>query len=103
MREHVRLQKDKANTWTFTNMDEKMIRGFIFERGLTGTSNRDLMREIYEEMQFGNNEIALKDKLNVRTFTASIELINSYMSFYECTYLCFPVTDIILYRQRSAT
>lgn len=65
MNEYVKMKENQARLWNASKMDEKNIRHLIYEKGLSGMKETDLLEELYNDLNFTESDIAMKDKLHV--------------------------------------
>jgi hypothetical protein len=45
--------------------DEKLLRGYVYDKGLLGTANKDLMDDLYDDLGIPEVALAVKDKVDV--------------------------------------
>jgi hypothetical protein len=47
--------------------DAKLLRGYVYDKQLLGTANKDLMDELYDDLGIPEVALAVKDKVDVST------------------------------------
>jgi hypothetical protein len=50
--------------------DEKLLRGYVYDKQLLGTANKDLMDALYDDLGIPEVALAVKDKVDVSTSNA---------------------------------
>jgi uncharacterized protein (DUF2132 family) len=47
------------------NTDAETLREFVYDKGLVGASNKELIEELYESLGLGEDDIARREKIKV--------------------------------------
>jgi hypothetical protein len=55
-----------------SRLDDKYLRIFLYDKGSDGTSDKDLMDEVYEHLHLGEDAIACRDKVDVSSPTSKV-------------------------------
>jgi hypothetical protein len=63
------LQKKKL-----ANTDTDLVREYVYDKGLVGPSNQDLMEELYEELQLCEEDVGRRLKIKVLLATSPLEV-----------------------------
>jgi hypothetical protein len=63
------LQKKKL-----ANTDTDLVREYVYDKGLVGPSNKDLLEELYEELRLSEEDVGLRMKIKVSLATSPLEL-----------------------------
>jgi hypothetical protein len=63
------LQKKKL-----ANTDTDLVREYVYDKGLVGPSNQDLMEELYEELQLSEEDVGRRLKIKVLLATSPLEV-----------------------------
>jgi hypothetical protein len=63
------LQKKKL-----ANTDTDLVREYVYDKGLVGPSNKDLLEELYEELRLSEEDVGLRMKIKVSLATSPLEV-----------------------------
>jgi hypothetical protein len=63
------LQKKKL-----ANTDTDLVREYVYDKGLIGPSNKDLLEEVYEELRLSEEDVGLRMKIKVSLATSPLEV-----------------------------
>jgi hypothetical protein len=63
------LQKKKL-----ANTDTDLVREYVYDKGLVGPSNKDLLEELYEELRLSEEDVGLRMKIKVLLATSPLEV-----------------------------
>jgi hypothetical protein len=45
--------------------DAELMRDYVYDQGLVGASNRDLMEDLYDKLGLGEGDIGRREKIEV--------------------------------------
>lgn len=58
-------------------VDEKTLRQFIYDKGMTGCKNKELLEELYEALGLEDHEVGRQDSVIVSTPFPLNNMVNS--------------------------
>jgi hypothetical protein len=63
------LQKKKL-----ANTDTDLVREYVYDKGLVGPSNQELLEELYEELHLSEDDVGQRLKIKVLLATSPLEV-----------------------------
>jgi hypothetical protein len=61
----IKQQLNAAKVFKLKPSDEKLLRGYVYDKGLLGTANKDLMDDLYDDLGIPDVALAVQDKVDV--------------------------------------